>query len=330
MHSSFGANAKTYNGGFPAANFNGQRKSLEIGTDVQTAQFWEYNGDVGRRWNIDPINKPWASPYVTFGANPVIFIDPNGLDWYKDKKTNEARWFKGHRNRKGFEYLGNADWGDKHLFFKTEESALSEVVVIGLKKGDNSKKSETRSDKINSIKDQIGVVNQLINLSSNEASAAFKVTEKLDKALTVYDLAGGMNSLVSNKNPSNGNFFTGIPILGGLFQASGEQLDEQEKSLVELYLKNGYPSTIGMLINSTAGRRSGLTSIWVTDDVYKSVITRGYFDMSEYSSGREVMVPNKDNWRNPVNLDGVKFSYLLIFPQKSPIKIKQFLSQVIK
>ena len=58
--------------------FNGQRKSSEIGTDAQTAEFWEYNGDVGRRWNIDPITKESESPYLNFSGNPILNIDPNG------------------------------------------------------------------------------------------------------------------------------------------------------------------------------------------------------------------------------------------------------------
>jgi YD repeat-containing protein len=78
LHSSFGANAKTYNGGFVAANFNRQRKSLEIGVDAQTAQFWEYNGDVGRRWNSDPLPNMEVSSYSAFMNNPNLFSDING------------------------------------------------------------------------------------------------------------------------------------------------------------------------------------------------------------------------------------------------------------
>jgi hypothetical protein len=82
LHSSFGANAKTYNGGFAAANFNGQRKSLEIGSDAQTAQFWEYNGDVGRRWNLDPLaaKLPHTSPYAVVEGNPIDKIDRDGQE----------------------------------------------------------------------------------------------------------------------------------------------------------------------------------------------------------------------------------------------------------
>lgn len=80
LHSSFGANAKTYNGGFTAANFNSQRKSLEIGADAQTAQFWEYNSDVAIRWNVDPLikNFPNFSPYAILRGNPIKYNDHTG------------------------------------------------------------------------------------------------------------------------------------------------------------------------------------------------------------------------------------------------------------
>ncbi len=75
LHSSFGANAKTYNGGFAQANFNGQRKSVEIGAHSQTALFWEYNGDVGRRWNVDPRPTTGLSLYSAYANNPIWITD---------------------------------------------------------------------------------------------------------------------------------------------------------------------------------------------------------------------------------------------------------------
>lgn len=80
-YSSYGATAKSYNQQ-PIVAFNGQRKSNEVGADAQTAMFWEYNGDVGRRWNVDPEIKPYESLYGAFGNNPIMLIDPNGDDYY--------------------------------------------------------------------------------------------------------------------------------------------------------------------------------------------------------------------------------------------------------
>ncbi len=34
----------------------------------------------GRWWSRDPIVKPWTSPYSGYGNNPILFIDPSGLE----------------------------------------------------------------------------------------------------------------------------------------------------------------------------------------------------------------------------------------------------------
>ena len=43
-----------------------------------TAEFWQYDSRLGRRWNIDPVDKPWMSSYHAFSNKPITNIDPNG------------------------------------------------------------------------------------------------------------------------------------------------------------------------------------------------------------------------------------------------------------
>jgi hypothetical protein len=45
-----------------------------------TAQFWQYDSRIARRWNIDPVVKHHESPYAAFANNPIIYIDPLGSD----------------------------------------------------------------------------------------------------------------------------------------------------------------------------------------------------------------------------------------------------------
>jgi YD repeat-containing protein len=77
FNSTYGATSKAY-GNSPLIAFNGQRKSLEIGIDAQTALHWEYNGDVGKRANVDPKPNVSQSPYFTFGGNPILNSDRLG------------------------------------------------------------------------------------------------------------------------------------------------------------------------------------------------------------------------------------------------------------
>ncbi|NII25345.1 hypothetical protein HB364_09650 [Pseudoflavitalea sp. X16] len=62
--------------------FNGQEKSNEIkgNGNSYTAEFWEYDPRLGRRWNVDPVIKEWESPYACLYNNPISIIDPSGLD----------------------------------------------------------------------------------------------------------------------------------------------------------------------------------------------------------------------------------------------------------
>lgn len=45
-----------------------------------TAEFWQYDARLGRRWNIDPMfaDKPWMSPYHAFSNKPILNVDPSG------------------------------------------------------------------------------------------------------------------------------------------------------------------------------------------------------------------------------------------------------------
>jgi len=60
--------------------FNTQEKTDEIAGpgNHNTATFWEYDTRLGRRWNVDPVTKPWESLYACLSDNPILLNDPNG------------------------------------------------------------------------------------------------------------------------------------------------------------------------------------------------------------------------------------------------------------
>lgn len=63
-------------------SMNGQEKDDEIyGTgNSYTAEYWQYDSRLGRRWNVDPVVKSYESPYATFANNQVWFTVPFGND----------------------------------------------------------------------------------------------------------------------------------------------------------------------------------------------------------------------------------------------------------
>lgn len=74
---------------------NGQEKSTEIHENSFTAEYWEYDSRLGRRWNIDPVVKPFESSYATFANNPIWNIDTNGEDTLTFTKRTTITKLKG-------------------------------------------------------------------------------------------------------------------------------------------------------------------------------------------------------------------------------------------
>ncbi len=81
-YSSYGAATKSFNGDSLLFGANSQRLSREISPSAQTAEFWEADMDIGRRWNIEPLIKkyPSLSGYVALNDNPINVIDPDGKE----------------------------------------------------------------------------------------------------------------------------------------------------------------------------------------------------------------------------------------------------------
>jgi RHS repeat-associated protein len=95
----FNSNAYLY-------GMNGQEKDNEITGNAGThmsAEYWEYDTRIGRRWNRDPITYSWQSPYACFNNNPIYFADPSGLEGGPAKKDPEFTGFNtgGHRGVEG-------------------------------------------------------------------------------------------------------------------------------------------------------------------------------------------------------------------------------------
>ena len=70
-----GGSADSYRYGY-----NSMEKDDEISGEGNsyTAQFWQYDPRVARRWNLDPVVVANESPYAAFRNNPIIYNDPLG------------------------------------------------------------------------------------------------------------------------------------------------------------------------------------------------------------------------------------------------------------
>lgn len=63
-----------------------------------TAEFWEYDARLGRRFNIDPKSIPSTSPYACFSNNPILFVDQKGytigINLFSSTDKKDKKFYK--------------------------------------------------------------------------------------------------------------------------------------------------------------------------------------------------------------------------------------------
>jgi len=72
--------------------YNGQEKDDEVSGNgnTNTAEFWEYDTRLGRRWNLDPKPTVGISDYACFSNNPIYNSDVHG-DTLRGKTSSDAK-----------------------------------------------------------------------------------------------------------------------------------------------------------------------------------------------------------------------------------------------
>ena len=107
---------RTYtNGSSYRYSINGQEKTPEIAPNTTTAEFWQYDSRMARRWNVDPRPNVSISPYNCFAGNPIFYPDNKG-DSIPAKFYDE----KGNQLAKG-------------IFDKTRKKDHIKITVEGMK-----------------------------------------------------------------------------------------------------------------------------------------------------------------------------------------------------
>ena len=131
-----------YNGGYRYF-FNGQEADNEVLGDGASlsAEFWQYDTRLGRRWNVDPVFKEYESPYACFAGNPVWFADRFGADTIFDDDKARQDFLTAYNNVINFidelsqeiailkEQLNNTE-NSKHTKRKIRKDILSEEKLL--------------------------------------------------------------------------------------------------------------------------------------------------------------------------------------------------------
>jgi len=133
--------------------FGSQEKDDEISGkgNMMTAEYWEYDTRLGRRWNIDPKTKEYFSPYFTFAGNPILHNDIKGDDHYKLSKDGSIKKVATTKDKKDY------------LF----DEGIKKFVVI---------------DK--------GILDKMIFANAgNKPLKTFLITDKIDELKKIYEFA---------------------------------------------------------------------------------------------------------------------------------------------
>lgn len=97
-----GSDSSSYSFGF-----GGQLKDDEVSGvgNSYTAEFWQYDSRLGRRFNVDPLSLSWESPYLCYHNSPLYFNNITGLSGESpggepkegdyDESTNSVYGFDG-------------------------------------------------------------------------------------------------------------------------------------------------------------------------------------------------------------------------------------------
>lgn len=109
---------RSFSSGTYRYGFNKQEKDNEVSgsNNHYSAQYWEMDPRLGRRWNIDPVKKTHESPYVVLGNNPIWFVDPTGADTSFSNNTAREQF------KETYNFINNAIAGyDKRIDRKLDK-----------------------------------------------------------------------------------------------------------------------------------------------------------------------------------------------------------------
>jgi RHS repeat-associated protein len=200
-------------------SFQGQEKDDEIsGTgNSYTAEFWQYDPRLGRRWNLDPVVKEWESPYSCFSDNPVLFIDPKGDDKIVYNEDGTINKKKSKKRSKVHEFI----FGSKAIIIDTEGNKLAKYKFNDWRDGQIEKMGVSFDNKLTEVDQQsinASVQNQISECSSFETKHGNleDIPEKfINQMLWIRNNSDGGNAFDYTTKVSPIQSETGLYIIDG-------------------------------------------------------------------------------------------------------------------
>ncbi len=193
--------------------FNGQEKDDEISGvgNSYTAEFWQYDARLGRRWNIDPVDKAWMSSYHAFSNKPIFNVDPNGAnaDWYQGEKKDEESGSVVHKE------------GDAKTIDVNGETFTNIGKTYSAPMADGGGYVNYFQDMPIAITNSKADVGQLLAKNDNIFSNALKMAPTREMQSEIFMTSFNINRSEASSKALIGTFAVPAAVLGGELLLSG-------------------------------------------------------------------------------------------------------------
>ncbi len=171
-----------------------------------TAEFWEYDTRLGRRWNVDPVVKEFESSYGVFRNNPIVLKDPNGNevingDQIKANEKKELRDSKVETRNVLMNNLKINESTTKRDFLKSGGTKENWRMYKDL-----TNEIKNLNNEVSALQVRADITSEIIKKWSEESSSTFREvnSQKIDFILYSRDYSGkgylGKNNIISDAN----------------------------------------------------------------------------------------------------------------------------------
>ena len=210
--------------------FNGQEKDDEIFNvtgSSYTAEFWQYDSRLGRRWNLDPKPNSSISQYAAFSLNPILIADPLGdIGVFRGRKYTISTDDKGNVSYK-FGRKGKSLSEMSKRFQKKFNKSVNPIYQAMAK----STSGRKDIDFINSFRNKINLHIDFDNFDKNANS-------KVSKKKALFHLKGTYYIIPLEKSLKRSNLPYNISMSGTIFVELLHIKNKDVEFLDKIYYKN--------------------------------------------------------------------------------------------
>jgi len=264
---------------------NTQEKDDEIygKGNASSAEFWEYDTRLVRRWNLDPVPKKWESSYACLSNSPIWRIDPNGDDDF----FNADGSFSRHTNTK-----------TNNIYIATTVNKVTTNTPLSNYKFELAKDKKTGTSKTNTM---IG------NIANHYTGDKDKYSVKKDEGYAAYNIETGVINISLDAKGNVNNLLNDANNLKSLLFHEKLHKNFKGKDDSNLFNPKGTRDHIGVYFAQLQDKSFTNTTLDFKKDQIKKL--EGYIDYLDGVTTKKPGTSTKEATDMRTKLDGIKKKY---------------------